>query len=110
MKLRRLYAAGFAFTSLEEFKIPLPNGAFFPAKSDNHVLHIWESTSLVSNAVTTCNASKRQKILEIDDRVEDVEGVEDIHSQSGSETLHPNTKPIGEAEKLTHFRLPPIGE
>jgi hypothetical protein len=50
-------------TSLEEFKIPSPNGAFFPAKSINNVLYIWESTSLVSNAVTTRSASKKQKLM-----------------------------------------------
>src|SRR5271154_1155049 len=110
MKLRRLYQAGFAFTSLLEFKIPFPNGAFFPAKSDKDVLHIWESTSLISNAATTRSASKKRKILEIDDHVEDVEGVEDIYSQSGTETLHPNTQPIGEAEKLTNFQFLPIEE
>src|SRR5271170_1560780 len=71
-----------AFTSLEEFEIPFPNGVFFPGKSVNDILYIWQPTSLISNAVT-----KKRKILEIHDRVEDVEGVEDIHSQSGSEYL-----------------------
>src|SRR5271170_338138 len=56
------------------------------------------------------SASKKRKILEIDDHVEDVEGVEDIYSQSGTETLHPNTQPIGEAEKLTNFQFLPIEE
>src|SRR5271156_2073590 len=113
MKLRRLYGADFAFTSLEEFEIPFPNGVFFSGKSVNDVLYIWESTSFVSNAVTTRSASKKRKILEIDDHVEDVEDVEkieDIHSQSGSETIHPNIHPIGEAEKLTNFQFLPIGE
>src|SRR5271154_4608800 len=110
MKLRRLYQAGFAFTSLLEFEIPFPNSVHFPGKSINDILYIWEPTSLVSNAVTTRSASKKRKILEIDDHVEDVEGVEDIHSQSGSETIHPNIQPIGEAEKLTNFQLPQIGE
>src|SRR5271170_1788985 len=99
-----------AYTSLEEFEIPFPNGLFFSGKSVNDVLYIWESTSFISNAVPTCNASKKRKILEIDDHVEDVEGVEDIHSQSGSETFHPNIQPIGEAEKLTNFQFLPIGE
>jgi len=85
MKLRRLYGAGFAFTSLEEFEIPFPNGVFFPGKSVNDVLYIWESTSLVSNAVTTCSAFKRRKVVEINEH--DVEGVED-----GT-----NIQPIGEA-------------
>jgi hypothetical protein len=76
--------------SLEEFKIPFPNGAFFPGKSVNDVLHIWESTSLVSNAVTTRSASKKRKIIEIED------DVEDVNSPSGTETFHPNTQPIRE--------------
>src|SRR5271169_6630328 len=97
------------FTSLEEF---LSKRRIFPWKNQSTTYSTSgnQPLSSVSNAVTTRNASKKRKILEIDDRVEDVEGVEDIHSQSGSETLHPNTKPIGEAEKLTNFRLPPIGE
>jgi hypothetical protein len=60
---------------------PFPNGAFFPGKSVNDVLHIWESTSLVSDAVTTHSASNKRKIFEIDD------DVDDVISQSGSENL-----------------------
>src|SRR5271154_5971767 len=104
MKLRRLYQAGFAFTSLLEFEIPFPNGVHFSGKSVNDILYIWESTSLISNAVTTRSAYKRRKIIEIDD------DVEDVNSNSGSETLHPNTQPIGEAEKMTNFQFLPIGE
>src|SRR5271170_4483306 len=100
MKLRRLYGADFAFNSLEEFQIPFPNGVFFSGKSVNDVLYIWESTSLVSNAATTCITSKKRKIVEINDHIEDVEEIEDNHSQSGSETFHSNIQPIGEAEKL----------
>jgi len=88
-------------------KNSFPNGAFFPGKSVNDILYIWEPTSLISNAFTTCSASKRQKFVEI---YEDVEAVEDVNSHSGSETLHPNTQPIGEAEKLTNFQFLPIGE
>jgi hypothetical protein len=108
MKLRRLYGAHFAFTSLEEFDLSFPNGGYFPGKSVNDVLYIWESTSFVSNAVTTRSASKMRKIIEIND--DDVEDVEDVNSYSGSETLHLNTQPIGEAEKLTNFQFLPIGE
>ena len=80
MKLRRLYQAGFAFTSLEEFDLPFPNGVYFPGKSVNDILYIWESTFLVSNAVTMRSASKKRKIIEIDDDGH-VEDVEDIHPQ-----------------------------
>ena len=112
MKLRRLYGADFAFSSLEEFIIPFPNGVYFPGKSVNNVLYIWESTSLVSNTVTTRSASKERKIIEIDDdgHVENVEDVKDTYPQLGSETPHPNTQPIGEAEKLTNFQFLPIRE
>jgi transposase InsO family protein len=103
MKLRELYQAGFAFTSLKEFEIPFPNGVYFPGRSINYILYIWESTtSLVSNAVTTRSASKR-KIVEIDDDGEDVQV---MISQSGSENFLPKPQPIGEAEKLTNFQLP----
>src|SRR5271170_8137406 len=84
MKLQRLYGADFVFTSLEEFEIPFPNVVFFSGKSVNDVFYIWKSTSLVSNAITTHSASKKRKILEIDDHIEDVEDVEkieDINSQ-----------------------------
>ena len=103
MKLRRLYGAGFTFTSLEEFKIPFPNGVFFSGKSVNDVLYIWESTSLISNAVNTRSASKKRKII-------DVEYDEDVNSYSGNETLHSNTQSIGEVEKLTNFQIPSIEE
>ena len=63
MKLRRLYGADFAFTSLEEFIIPFPNGVSFSGKSVNDVLYIWESTSLISNAVTTRSALATWKEL-----------------------------------------------
>jgi hypothetical protein len=90
MKLRRLYGAGF-----EEFNIPFPNGVLFSEKSVNDVLYIWESTSLVSNAVTTRSASRKRKIVEIQNDVKDVE-FEDVSPQS--ETFRPNTQPIGERE------------
>jgi len=85
---------------------------FSSEKSVNNVLYIWESTSPISNAVTTLrSAFRKRKILEIDDHVEDVEGVaEDIHSQSGCDTSHPNIQPIGEAENLTNFQFLPIRE
>src|SRR5271155_5149274 len=86
-------------------KNSFPKGVFFPGKSVNDILYIWESTSLISNAVTTRSASKKRKIVEIYE-----DDVEDVNSHSGSETLHPNTQPIGEAAKLTNFRFPPIGE
>src|SRR5271170_1104551 len=92
MKLREQYDAGFAFTSLLEFDIPFPNGVYFPGRSINYILYIWESTtSLVSNAVTTRSASKR-KIVEIDDDGEDVQV---MISQSGSENFLPKPQPIG---------------
>src|SRR5271170_1110345 len=59
MKLRRLYGAYFAFTSLEEFEIPFPNGVFFSEKSVDDVLCIWESTSFVSNDATTRSVFKK---------------------------------------------------
>src|SRR5271155_5151152 len=40
MKLRQLYGADFAFTSVEEFEIPFPNGVFFAGKSVNDILYI----------------------------------------------------------------------
>ena len=107
MKLHRLYGADFAFTSLEEFKIPFPNGVFFPGRSVNDVLYIWESTSFVSNAVTICSASQKRKIVEIND--DDVD-VEDDNTSLGSETFHLNIQPIGEPEQLTNFQFLPIGE
>jgi hypothetical protein len=70
-----------------KLKIPFPNGAFFPGKSVNNVLHIWESTSLVSNAVTTRSASKNAKNHRFDDD-DDV----DVISQSGSEIFLPSRK------------------
>src|SRR5579859_6095309 len=80
MKLWRLYGAGFVFTSLEEFNIPFPNGVLFSGKSVNDVLYIWESTSLVSNAVTTRSTSRKRKIVEIQDVVKDVE-FEEVNSR-----------------------------
>jgi len=95
MKLRRLYGAGFAFSAVEEFEIPFPNGVFFPGKSVNDVLYLGESTSFVSNAVTTRSASKKRKIVEIhEDDVEHVDDVEDANSYLGTETIHPKTQPI----------------
>jgi transposase InsO family protein len=91
-----------------EFEIPFPNGVYFSGQSVNDILYIRESTSLISNAVTTRSASNKRKIVEIND--DDVEDVEDVNSQSGSETFLPNIQPIGEAEKLTNFQFLPIGE
>jgi len=59
MKLQWLYGAGFAFSAIEEFKIPFLNDVFFPKKFVNDILYLWESTSFVSNAVTMCSASKK---------------------------------------------------
>src|SRR5579862_9365405 len=95
MKLRRLYGAGFTFTAVEEFNIPFPNGILFSEKSVNDVLYIWESTSLVSNAVTTRSASRKRKIVEVQNDVKDAE-LEDVNPQP--ETFRPNTQPIGERE------------
>jgi hypothetical protein len=95
MKLRRLYGTGFAFTAVEEFNIPFPNGVLFSGKSVNDVLYIWESISLVFNAVTTRSASRKRKIVEVQNDVKDVE-FEDVSSQP--ETFRPNTQPIGERE------------
>ena len=88
IKLRRLYGAGFVFMALEEFNIPFPNGVLFSGKSVNDVLYIWESTSLVSNAVTTRSTSRKRKIVEIQDVVKDVE-FEEVNSRP--ETFRPNT-------------------
>ena len=107
MKLHRLYGADFTFTSLEEFKIPFPNGVFFPGRSVNDVLYIWESTSFICNAVTIRSAFQKRKIIEIND--DDID-VEDVNSQLGSETFHPNTQPIGRPEQLTNFQFLPIRE
>ena len=107
MKLHRLYGVDFAFTSLEEFKIPFPNGVFFPGKSVNNVLYIWESTSFISNTVTKYSTSQKRKIIEIN---EDDVNVEDNNTSLESETFHPNTQPIGEAEQLTNFQFLSIGE
>ena len=88
-------------------KFPFQIGVFFPGRSVNDILYIWESTSFVSNAVTTCNASQKRKIVEIND---DDDDVEDVDSQLGSETFHLNTQPIGKPEQLTNFQFLPIGE
>ena len=69
--------------------------AYFSLENQSTMYSTSGNQPLVSNAVTTRNASKKRKLIEIDD------------VNSHSETLHPNTQPIGEADKLTHFRFLP---
>jgi len=110
MKPRRLYGAGVTFSAVEEFEIPFPNSVFFPGKSVNDVLYLWESTSFVSNAVTMRSTSRKRKMVDVEDDVEHVDNVEDANSYLGTETIHPNMQPIGETEELTNFQLLPMGE
>ena len=101
MKLRRLHSADFQFTGLETFDFTFPNGVHFAGRSISDVLYIWESSSLVSKAVTTRNASKRQKIDHVESRDD---------YRIGNESFLPDSEPMGEPELITNLQFQPISE
>ena len=91
MKLRREHQADFHFIAIEKFVISLPNDVSFIGKSVNDICHIWTSSLLQINAVSTRSASKKRKH---DNNDNDQPSPSNITASTPSSSNSPSIQPL----------------